>query len=180
MSLFRKLFGAKSSAASTETPEQAVQRVLRSLPKCTSKILVAGPTYGDDEYMGDVLVEAAGLRLWAVRQSEGSYHSDPEIQAASEVLPIWLRAADSADERPTPVPRSMIALMHAYVPDFFSMGIATIWCPNCEKRYSDMVQERKREDRDGTNFDATHEWYCLKGHLLYRRRSRTHIVRSRN
>lgn len=180
MGLFSKLFGSKSSAASTETPEQSVQRLLRSLPKCTSKILVAGPTYGDDEYTGDVVVEAAGLRPWATRNAEGSYHSDPEVQAASEVLPIWLRAADSVDEQPTRIPRSMVSLMQDYVPNFFSMGIATIWCPNCGTCHSDIVRERKREDSGRTHFDATHEWYCPKGHLMYRHKSHTHIVRRRN
>lgn len=175
---FRKFLQRQGTSQVLETPEQAVQRLYRSLPKCTARLLVAGPAYKDDEYFGDVLVDANALRPWATRHAEGSYCSDPERQAAAETLPIWLRSYDALDEQPAKLPISMLENLRPYIPAFFDMGIATIYCEKCQHSYSDMVQEIRRVDEGPTHRDATHEWFCLKGHLLYRYRSHTHLVRS--
>ena len=179
MGFFGRLFQRNEPRPDSETPEQRVNRLYRTLPQAASKLLVAGPTYGDEEYLGDVLIDSKALRSWAAKHAEGTYVSDPERQAAVEVLPVWLRAVDEADEHPTKVPAAIASNLRTYLHDFFSLGIAEIYCPKCGHTYSDMVQERHRQETSPVHSDVTNEWYCLKGHLLHRARSHTHFVRRR-
>lgn len=177
MGFLTRLFQSTKRSIREETPEQRVMRMYRSLPPASAVLLVAGPGFGEDDYVGDVLVDSHALRPWAQEQAEGSYVSDPELQAALEALPIWLRSANQRDETPTKVHPAIAQNLRAYIPDFFKMGIAKIHCPQCNGLVADMVQEKHNENSSPVRIDVTHEWYCLKGHLLRRVRSHTHLVR---
>ena len=174
-SFFRKLLGR--AEPTKESPEQAVLRVLQSLPECSSSLLVAGPTTGDGEYLGDVFVSAQSLLPWATSQANGSYVSDPERQAMLEVLPIWLRSANSDIQSPTRIPRAMADNIRPYISDFMAEGYCRVFCTKCGSLQSSISEVRMKIDTGPTHSDSIDEWYCPSGHLLYRARNHTHIVR---
>jgi len=173
--IFQRLFGGSQKAP--ESPEQAVLRIHATLPKCTSRLLVAGPAYGDAEYLENLFVRSSGLLPWSVSHAEGTYISDPERQAAVEVLPIWLRSADYTDDVPTKLTESIAANLRPYILDFMTQGLVEIHCRKCNKIYQNVERHSARVDEGPTHSDSTNEWYCGSGHLLYRSRSHTHLVR---
>lgn len=167
-----KLFG---KTAPVEALEDAVIRIYKSLPECTSRLLIAGPAIGDTEFLENVYADAHSLLRWAESRASMSY-GNTEIQAYMDVLPIWLRSASASDE-PTIMPIQILEAIRPWATDLISSGIADVFCSKCNELRQEMERREVRPNRDGANSDKTVEWYCPSGHLLYRARSATHISR---
>jgi hypothetical protein len=67
--------------------EKRSQELLQTLPRCTASVVVAGPSYSDKYYVGDVVADSAALLPWAVHHAaNSSYRPIAEVTAA----PPWL------------------------------------------------------------------------------------------
>lgn len=148
--------------------EKAVGNYLLNLQKCSSKVVVISPKYGDRNYKCDVIVDADGLLPWAKHHAEAVWSGNQEEQAARLALPLWLQGADPKNQAPSYVPPYFISVLRPYTLDFINKGIAEIACPECNGIVADVKMKKLNEKREGTWSFWTDEWYCPKGHLLYR------------
>jgi hypothetical protein len=157
--------------------EKAVGQLLLSLPRCSSKLVVASPNYGDEHYKCDVVVDANSLMPWAEHHAEAVWSSDNEAQAARRALPVWLRGANVIDLKPTFVPPAVVVVLRPYVSTFFEEGIAEAFCHDCRSSFRDVFKKRFNERLDGPWSFWTDEWHCPAGHLLYLQDHELHILR---
>jgi hypothetical protein len=59
--------------------EKRSQELLQALPRCTASVVVAGPSYSDKYYFGDVVADSAALLPWAVHHAaNSSYRPIPD------------------------------------------------------------------------------------------------------
>lgn len=173
LKFLKRLFGANPPAP--ETAEQAVRRLLATLPSCPRYVVGASPSYGNERYRGEVLLDTEELLPWAQKRAGNSYGSYPDIQAAADALPIWLRAADRSNAQPAYLPAPFVDLLSSSIGEFAGAGGTLVSCPDCGSRYGEILKEKLNVERQSIVSRWTDEWYCPKGHLLYRANQETRI-----
>lgn len=169
----KKLFGREEPPSFDI--EKVVGRYLLNLPPCSAKIVVASPKYGDQHYRCELIVDADGLLPWAEHHAQAVWSSDQEEQAARQALPVWLRGANLSDPALTYVPTYFVEVLRPYALNFINEGISEVFCPVCRQVVEDIVMKKLNERREGTWSWWTDEWYCPKGHLLYREDHELHL-----
>lgn len=148
--------------------EELAARLLHSLPRCTSRVVVASPGYGDPRYRADIVADTASLLPWAEHQVRAVLGSVDEVQAAREALPLWLRGADLSNAAVSRVAGPFVALLRPYAKDFISKSIAQALCREC-RRFVGEVSFNSFNERNGDGWSWwIAEWHCASGHLLYR------------
>lgn len=145
--------------------ETAVNKYLLSLPRCTAKVVIASPQYGDKRYSCEIIINTDALVPWAEHHAQAVYSSDQDEQVARLALPVWLKKANIADTSSTYIFPHLIEVLRPYALDFITMGITEVVCPSCRQVVEDIEMKK-----DYIHFMRpwTEEWYCPKGHLLYR------------
>lgn len=148
--------------------EQLTEQLLRTLPQCTARVVIASPHYGDKRYRADVVADAASLVAWAEHQAQTVLRPVNEMQAAREAFPVWLRRANLSNRAPTYVAAPFVALLRPYAKDFISTSIAEVLCSECRRWVPDVSFNTFNEKNgDGWSWWIA-EWRCASGHLLYR------------
>lgn len=142
--------------------------LLSALPRCTAKVVVAGPSYYDNKHhMGDVIADTAALLLWAEKRAEpGLIFSDDAKQAAMKILPVWLRDADLANPTLSMVTAPFREFLNDWSCDLIEKKIALVHCPECRYLVSDVDIQHLNPRNDGVFDWTTYEWRCSAGHLL--------------
>ena len=156
--------------ASPPRPEVDLEKLgaelLDKLPRCTARVVITGPSYGDKHFMGDVVADSRRLFSWARRH--GVIYSIDEKQAAREVLPAWLKGADRSNITPSHVTAPFRAILRDYAEDFVKKKIAKVFCNECRAFISDVTVDRINPRNDGVFDWHTVMWHCPAGHLLHR------------
>ncbi len=147
------------------------EELLSELPRCTAQVVIAGPSYGDMHYTGDVVVEAATLSTWAEDLAGlGRSFSDDKQTAAFKIFPLWLKGADLTNSSPSIVTAPFQRCLSGYALDFVMKKIARMHCPECDHFVSDVNTEMHEMEHDGVFQWFMHEWRCPAGHLMYRKK----------
>ncbi|MBV5342035.1 MAG: hypothetical protein J0665_21155 [Deltaproteobacteria bacterium] len=155
--------------------EKAVGNYLLNLPKCTSKVVVTSPKYGDKCYQCEVLVDVNGLLPWAKHHAQAVWSGDKVEQAARIAIPLWLQDSNCNNPEPSYVPPYFVAVLRPYTLDFVNKGIAEIVCPDCNRIVDNVQMKKLNEKRSGGWSNWTDEWHCPAGHLLYREDHELHF-----
>ena len=143
-------------------------QLLRTLPRCTARVVVASPNYGDQRYRADIVADTVSLLSWAEHHAQAVLGSMDEIQAAREALPVWLRDADLSNPAVSYVASPFVALLRPYAKGFISRSIAQALCSECRRFVRD-VSFNTFNERNGDGWSWwIAEWHCSSGHLLYR------------
>lgn len=167
------MFGfIKKLAEPKEAPpveiEQLAEQLLQTLPRCTARLVVASPNYGDKRYRADVVADAASLMPWAEHHAQTVLHSVDEMQAACEAFPLWLCGANLSDPAPSYVAAPFAALLRPYAKDFVSRSMAQVLCREC-RQFVSAISFNTFNERNGDGWSWwIAEWRCASGHLLYR------------
>ncbi|MEI6209775.1 MAG: hypothetical protein WCP20_23570 [Desulfuromonadales bacterium] len=148
--------------------EKTVGKYLMELPRCTSKVLVISPKYGDKHYRCEMIAEASGLLQWAENHSKAVWSADKEVQSARIALPLWLRGTMSDDIIPCDVPHYFYKVLVPYALNFVNLGITEIICPDCQKVVEHIDMRKLSNHQMGVWTCWTSEWYCENDHLLYK------------
>ena len=159
-----------SLLASPPRPEVDLEKLgaelLDKLPRCTARVVITGPSYGDKHFMGDVVADSRRLLPWAWRH--GVIYSDDQKQAARQVLPAWLKGADRSNITPSHVTAPFRAILRDYAETFVKKRIAKVFCNECRAFISDVTVDRINPRNDGVFDWHTVMWHCPAGHLLHR------------
>lgn len=143
--------------------------LVTALPRCSAKVLVAGPSYEENKYFkGDVIADTAAFLPWAVeRAGSGSLSSNKEYQAAIEILPAWLGSADLANASPTLVTPPFQAVLRDYAHILAAKHIAQVHCTECGHLVSAAIKQDLNSRNSWAFQWATKDWHCPSGHLLF-------------
>jgi len=160
---------AVEGAKRDERLKQRGEELLRALPQCTAKILIAGPSYGDKPYTGDVIADTVALLLWAEEHAARQSYRDDDSEAARRVLPDWLKNADLTMQSPTLVIPPFHDLLSNYAHVMVARKIAQVFCPDCRG----LVEVPMAADMGGIGITkatirASLIWHCPAGHVLRR------------
>lgn len=154
--------------------EKAVGQYLLELPRCPAKVIIAGPCYKDPHYLGEVIVDAAGLLPWTEHHAS-AVSGFGKTEAARQALPIWLRGADGNDPGPAALPPLFVEVLRPYALDFINKEIAEVICPECHTIVTEIERLKFDEGRIVDWSWWTEEWRCSQGHLLYRAEQEIHF-----
>ena len=167
--------------ASPPRPEVDLEKLgaelLDKLPRCTARVVITGPSYGDKHFMGDVVADSRRLFSWARRH--GVIYSIDEKQAAREVLPAWLKGADRSNITPSHVTAPFREILRDYAEDFVKKKIAKVFCNECRAFIRDVTVDRVNQRNDGVFDWHTVMWHCPAGHVLRREDLGYRIIRRR-
>lgn len=148
--------------------EKRVGKYLMELERCSSKVIIVSPKYGDKHYRCEVIADTAGLLEWAEHHSKATWCSDEEIQAGLLALPLWLRGADLTNDEHSEIPYYFYKVLNDYVFNFIESGIVKIICPDCNHAVENIAMNKLNERHQINWHWWTDEWFCENGHLLYR------------
>jgi len=134
--------------------------------KCSRWILINGPVYADEGFVGSVIVEVTKMVDWMAKHADRVFSSDTAEQQAREYLPEWFRNADLSDESVTLLDKHQREVLQGDCLRFLWSDWAKVWCPTCKTLHS-----RIKEHDDGwvktgritLHFD---DWHCPEGHLI--------------
>jgi len=145
-------------------------RLLASLPRCSSKVVIAHAGHAAD-FQCRLVGNATSLAPWAEHHAKAVLSVDRADQAARSAFPAWLATADPADVRLSFVPQAMYNAYRDYVPDILSKGLVQADCPECGRsfRTEEITRTELDKRKSGKTTWWTSEWHCPSGHLLYRK-----------
>jgi len=151
-----------------------------ALPKCHSKVVIASPKYHKSYFTCEITVGVEDIIPWAEDHVRSTWSSDPEQQAATKAMPLWLNNADFSCDEPSYLSASMYKVIDHYVHNLTPKLSAQIICLECGSIVRDLKKEKYNEESYCSQMIWTSEWHCENGHQLYyqeydvriRRRSR--------
>ena len=153
--------------------------LLSALPQCTAKVLIAGPSYGDKHYKGDVIADTSRLLPWAEYHGGRVISSDDREQAAREILPTWLKGADLSNPTPALPTEPFRSNLRRYADHFITKNIAEVFCYECRRLVAEVSVDYINPRNDGGFHWRTTEWHCSEGHLLHQEDHGARIIRRR-
>ena len=177
--LFSKLFRRTKISVPFDM-EKAVGHYLRTLPRCTNRVLVVSRRYLDKRYNYELTVDAASLAEWAKMYERSSWCSNDAKVAAELALVLWLRAADLSDNSVTLAPKDFFDVWHKHYSTFQKFPSAQTYCHEC-RQVIEGVSTKNTElpPREIFNCWRT-ELFCQNGHLLYQDEFGIHLCVRKN
>lgn len=154
-------------------------KLLSALPQCTAKVLIAGPSYGDKTYKGEVIADTSRLLPWAEHHAGRVFSSDDERQAAREILPTWLKGADLSNPIPSSPTEPFRSNLRQYADNFVTKHIAEVFCYECRRLVAEVSVDYINPRNDGGFHWRTTEWHCSEGHLLHQEDHGARFIRRR-
>jgi hypothetical protein len=154
------------------------QEYVRPSNRCTKWILLAGNVYADTDYSGGVLIEARDLIAWITRHAKNTSTSVLAEQQAKEYMPTWLALADDFDETVTILDAEMKSVVHDYIGDFKSEGLAKYYCTTCKLTYEELINIKHDSKKSGNWSSWKNEWHCVQGHKFFYKEYRMHFYPS--
>ena len=165
-SLLSKIFRRKEVSVPFDM-EKAVGHYLRTLPRCTNRVLAVSRRYLDKRYNYELTVDAASLADWAKKYESISWHSGDSHVAAQLALLLWLRAADLSDNSVTLPPKEFFDVWHENYWVFQKLPSAQMYCHECRQIIKDIsTKTTELPPREIYKCWRT-ELFCQSGHLLY-------------
>jgi len=164
--LFSKLF-RRTKAPVPFDMEKAVGHFLRTLPRCTNRVLAVSRRYLDKRYNYELTVDAANLAEWAKKYEGSSWYSDDAKVTAQLAIVLWLRAADLTDNSVTLPPKEFFDFWSEHHLTFQKMPGAQTHCHECRQVIDDISTKiTELPPREIFNCWRT-ELDCQNGHLLH-------------
>jgi hypothetical protein len=139
------------------------------LYRCTRWLLIRGPSYGDSEFRGALLVDATELLGWAAHHAQACWSTDEADQQARVFLPEWLREANVEDESTTLLGREFRGVLGPYAQNFLDFSQTRIYCPDCNFLQSEVVVLTGKADKKAARM-WLREWTCPLGHVVRKER----------
>lgn len=175
MSLISKFF--KRKATPPFDLEKAVSSYLLKLPRCSKKVVIMSPKYGQADYSCEIVMAAEDLMPWSEHHADAVWSLSQEVQIARKALPLWLREANLKDDSASYVHHFIYEVLRPYVSDFISDGTASIYCTECQSFVADVKMEKLNYKKAADWSWWTDVWTCPKGHQLYYQEQELHIRR---
>jgi hypothetical protein len=161
-------FAGRKAEAPKFDLEHAVGAYLLELPRCPSRVVIAGPRYDAKHYFGEIIANPQLLLPWAEHHAKAVWSLACQEQAARRTLPIWIRGADMSQVDAAYLPAPFFQVLDHYVDSLISSGVAVAHCTECDRDIPDPVMEQLNKRMDGLWHCWTAEWRCDQGHLIYR------------
>lgn len=161
MNFFRKLFKSTRQSSKTETYRAPIH-------KCSSLILLSGPSYGDRTFFGSFLLDAVAVKEWVLDHSKSIWTNSKSEQLAREFLPHWLEHVTYADDDcVTLLDEKMRLVLVPYTYDFYDKGWVSIYCHQCKAIHDTILDNTHNVERVGNTSSWTEEWLCSAGHIVH-------------
>ena len=136
--------------------------------KCSRWILINGPAYADEGFIGSVFAEVPKLTEWMTRHADAVFSSNTAEQQAREYLPQWFRGADLTDESTTLLDRHQREVLQGDCLRFLWSDWAKVWCPTCKNFHSRIKEHDHGWVETGRITLRFDDWHCPEGHLINR------------
>lgn len=157
--------------------EREIKRIAEGLlskhPRCHAKIYLAGPVFKDSNYFGDVIATTKRMIAWSEENAKSVWCPDSHNQAVRTSLPVLLSRFDPQILVPNKLQQDYADLVREFIPVMVEEQICEIHCPICNALALNIDQKKLNLD-PGVFRKWTEEWYCGKGHLLYREKFSQH------
>jgi hypothetical protein len=134
--------------------------------RCTKWIEVAAPDYNEPHFKVIVELETSKIISWVENKSKFPWVSYHPNQISQELFPAWLKAADFEDESVTKLDFYQRRILKDYISTFIQMGAARVYCSDCKKYYSKIIDVAANKTRVGNDIKWTQKLYCPKKHSL--------------
>ena len=136
--------------------------------RCSRWILVNGPTYQDEGYVGSVIVESSKLVNWMTHHAENVFTTVVAEQQAMEYRPQWLRDADASDETITLLDIQQRKVLDGHCLKFLWSDWGKIWCTTCKATHVRVKEHDEGWALTGKMTVRFGDWHCPKNHLIYK------------
>ena len=136
--------------------------------RCSRWILVNGPAYQDEGYVGSVIVESSKLVNWMTHHAENVFTTVVAQQQAMEYLPQWLRNADASDETITLLDTQQRKVLDGHCLKFLWSDWGKIWCPSCQSTHPRIKEHDDGWAQTGKLTIRFDDWHCPEGHLIFK------------
>ncbi|UTA46859.1 hypothetical protein L1F30_11875 [Simiduia sp. 21SJ11W-1] len=185
MKFFHRLFKKPEKLQKIQPDYNAlVANYLQSLPRCSAQVQVLGARESQPFCNCEVTLAAQDLLRWAKHHAASGWHSDVDVQVATQALPIWLQNADvQSTEEITQLPALMQPLVVPYLDEFifhynlFRNGPVSVACLECNKGAQEAVREKVEAGWANGLLSSATQWACPQGHIIFRAEHEFHIQR---
>ena len=145
-----------------------LEEYLSGLPRCHSSVIIAGPTYVNSRYKGQIIAPADKLQASAAEILGSVIARSEQDQVVLKAFPMWLQAAETGGSAVSRAPFLVTQFLKGHIPDIIKDGIAHAYCNECQS-VVDEIKMDKLDNRTPAGWSFwTDEWRCPQGHLLYR------------
>jgi hypothetical protein len=134
--------------------------------RCSRWILINGPAYQDDGFIGTVMADVGLITNWMRKHAEGVYSSNTAEQQAREYLPDWFANADLEDESVTLLDEYQREVLQGDCLRFLWSDWAKVWCPTCSQLHSRIKEHDYGWVQTGRITLQFDDWHCPDGHLI--------------
>ena len=135
--------------------------------RCTRWILLSGPAYQDEGYLGSFLIDATQIYEKVKRIDENMRTSVEAEEQAKNHFPEWVRNADLEDETVTLLDGHQRGYLKTWLLDFIAMESCEIWCPTCQSSSRKMIEKDMEQGSECESTEWSEHWVCAEGHLLH-------------
>ena len=135
--------------------------------RCSRWILLCGPAYQDDGYLGSFILDASQIYEKVKRIDENMSTSVEAEEQAKNHFPEWVRNADLEDETVTLLDEHQRGYLKSWLLDFIAMESCGIWCPTCQSISRKIIEKDREQRSEGESAEWSEHWVCADGHLLH-------------
>ena len=134
--------------------------------RCTRWILLCGPAYQDEGYVGSFILDSKMIYEKVKRIDENMSVSVEAEEQAKHHFPKWVQDADFQDSSVTLLDQHQHSHLKPWLADFIAIKACEIWCPSCKSFSRNMDKKDKAQKTEGTQSSWTEHWVCSSGHDL--------------
>ena len=135
--------------------------------RCSRWILLCGPAYQDEGYLGSFILDASKIYEKVKRIDENMSTPVEAKEQAKKFFPEWVRNANLEDETVTLLDEHQRGYLNSWLLDFIAMESCEIWCSNCKSSSRTMIEKDREQSSEGESAEWSEHWVCAEGHLLH-------------
>ena len=134
---------------------------------CTRWVIVDGPVYPNNRFVGDFCVDVQKILDWAAGQAEHTWTNQKNIELAKQYFSRWISNADLSNETPSLLDSHQLEFLRPHISTFISMNCYKVYCPSCSEWFDEIVSSGEKSSGIGKIIRWRDEYRCSRNHILY-------------
>lgn len=135
--------------------------------KPTRWALLRGRCYGDETFIGSLLIDLSKMHDWIKHHAENTWTNQTAEQNAKEYFVDWIKDIDLETDAITLLDKEQQSFLKSYALDFVNKDWHQIYCPQCKLLSKKFDMQKFDNQQFGKKISWSDEWRCEQGHILY-------------